>query len=122
MYNRTENTGVKIYHMVIRNRIMRIIVFFDLPVVTSLERKAYANFRKFLIREGFLMMQFSVYSKLALNMTGIELLKKRLHKNLPPQGIVQVLVVTEKQFASIEDFLGHSVSKQLDTTDRLVVF
>lgn len=108
--------------MVIRNRIMRIIVFFDLPVVTSSERKAYACFRKFLVREGFLMMQFSVYSKLALNMTGVDLLKKRLRRNLPPQGMVQVLVVTEKQFAGIEDFLGHSGTKQLDTTDRLVVF
>ena len=46
---------------------MRLIIFFDLPVGTVAERKAYVGFRKFLINEGFLMMQYSVYSKLALN-------------------------------------------------------
>ena len=46
---------------------MRILVFFDLPTETSKDRKIYSKFRKFLIKEGFIMMQESVYSKLALN-------------------------------------------------------
>ena len=50
-----------------RYRFMRILVFFDLPTETSKDRKIYSRFRKFLIKEGFIMMQESVYSKLALN-------------------------------------------------------
>lgn len=45
---------------------MRILVFFDLPVTTGEERRAYTKFRKFLIKDGFLMLQESVYCKLAL--------------------------------------------------------
>lgn len=46
---------------------MRVIVFFDLPTTTKSERCEYAKFRKFLIKSGFMMMQESVYSKIALN-------------------------------------------------------
>ena len=48
-------------------RFMRIIVMFDLPVVTSVERQEYTKFRKFLLKSGFIMMQESVYTKIALN-------------------------------------------------------
>ena len=48
-------------------RYMRLLVFFDLPTITSLDKKEYRQFRKFLIKDGFIMMQESVYSKLALN-------------------------------------------------------
>jgi CRISPR-associated protein Cas2 len=54
-------------------------------------------------------------------MTGVNLLKKRIKKNLPPKGMVQVLVITEKQFASIEDFLGGFSSKKLNSMERLVI-
>ena len=51
---------------------MRVIVFFDLPVETSADRREYAHFRKHLVKNGFLMIQESVYSKLALNMSAAE--------------------------------------------------
>lgn len=100
---------------------MRIIIFFDLPVGTVAERKAYGRFRKFLINEGFLMMQYSVYSKLALNMTSVELIKKRIDNNLPLVGLVQILIITEKQYAGIENLLGEGKSIQIDSGDRLIV-
>jgi|GEM_PF-5364137 len=46
---------------------MRVIVFFDLPVKTAQDRREYARFRKKLVKSGFIMMQQSVYSKIALN-------------------------------------------------------
>ena len=55
---------------------MRVILFFDLPVTTPEGRQNYNKFRKFLIRNGFLMLQESVYSKLALNKQRLMLLKK----------------------------------------------
>ncbi len=81
---------------------MRILVFFDLPTETSKDRKIYSRFRKFLIKEGFIMMQESVYSKLALNNSITNAIRDKIEKNKPPKGIVQMLVITEKQFSSME--------------------
>ncbi|MDY0244393.1 MAG: CRISPR-associated endonuclease Cas2, partial [Sphaerochaeta sp.] len=52
-----------------RHRFMRVIVMFDLPVLTRPQRKAYRKFRKWLIATGFIMLQESIYSKLVLNPT-----------------------------------------------------
>ena len=85
-----------------RYRFMRILVFFDLPTETSKDRKIYSRFRKFLIKEGFIMMQESVYSKLTLNNSITNSIRDKIEKNKPPKGIVQMLVITEKQFSSME--------------------
>ena len=81
---------------------MRILVFFDLPIETSKDRKIYSRFRKFLIKEGFIMMQESVYSKLALNNSITNAIRDKLVKNKTTKRIVQMLVITEKQFSSME--------------------
>lgn len=81
---------------------MRILVFFDLPIETSKDRKIYSRFRKFLIKGGFIMMQESVYSKLTLNNSITNAIRDKIEKNKPPKGIVQMLVITEKQFSSME--------------------
>ena len=57
---------------------MRMILMFDMPTETADERKAYRKFRKFLLSEGFIMHQFSVYSKLLLNPTASQAMLKRL--------------------------------------------
>ena len=100
---------------------MRVIVFFDLPVETALDRRNYSRFRKFLINEGFIMMQESVYTKLTLNNSVTESVRQKLLKNKPPKGIVEMLVITEKQFASIEIIVGNENKNQIDSTDRLVI-
>ena len=100
---------------------MRIIVFFDLPVETAKERKTYSKFRKFLINEGFIMMQKSVYTKLALNNSIVNSIKDKIYKNKPKIGIVQMLVITEKQFSSIEYITGEKMSDILDDTERMIV-
>lgn len=103
-------------------RYMRVIVFFDLPSVTYDERKHYNEFRRFLINDGFIMMQESVYSKLVLNTIAASLVQERIRKNKAPKGIIQVLVITEKQFAGIEYVTGVRDSNILDNTNRLVIF
>ena len=102
-------------------RFMRIIVFFDLPTETAKDRKIYNKFRKFLINEGFLMMQESVYAKLALNNSIVNSIKDKINKNKPPKGIVQLLVITEKQFSSIEYIVGKKNSGVIDDTERFVL-
>ncbi|EUJ21560.1 CRISPR-associated endonuclease Cas2 [Listeria aquatica] len=56
---------------------------FDMPTETAEERKAYRKFRKFLINEGFIMHQFSVYSKILLNNTANTAMVSRLKQNTP---------------------------------------
>ena len=100
---------------------MRILLFFDLPTDTAKDRKIYSKFRKTLINEGFIMMQESVYTKLALNNSIVNSIKDKIDKNKPPKGIVQILVITEKQFNSIEYIVGKKDSNVLDDTERMVI-
>lgn len=100
---------------------MRIIIFFDLPTITAKDRKEYSKFRKGLLNEGFIMMQESVYTKLALNQSAIELVKVRIKRIMPPSGLVQALIVTEKQFASIDNYVGEYETNFVLTTERLVI-
>ena len=85
-----------------RYRFMRILVFFDLPTETAKDRKNYSQFRKFLIKEGFIMMQEQVNAKLVLNNSITNSIKDKISKNKPQKGIVQMLIITEKQFNSME--------------------
>lgn len=100
---------------------MRVIVFFDLPTETAKDRKIYSRFRKLLINEGFIMLQESVYAKLALNNSIANSIKDKIYKNKPPKGIVQMLVITEKQFSSIEYVVGEKSNDVLDDTERLII-
>ena len=100
---------------------MRIIVFFDLPVITGADRNEYHRFRKFLIKTGFLMLQESVYSKIVPNPTAADTVIANIRRNKPGKGIVQVLRVTEKQFAKIDYIVGEKRTGILDNDDKLVV-
>lgn len=100
---------------------MRILLFFDLPTDTAKDRRIYSKFRKLLINEGFIMMQESVYTKLALNNSIVNSVKDRIYKNKPPKGIVQMLTITEKQFNSIEYIVGKKDTDILDNTERMII-
>ena len=102
-------------------RYMRIVVFFDLPVITSTNRKDYRDFHKYLIKAGFLMMQESVYCKLAQNSTMAESVVENIRKNKPSDGLVQVLRITEKQFGKMEFIVGTKKSEILDSDERVVI-
>ena len=103
-------------------RFMRTIVFFDLPTETSAEKRAYTKFRKFLIKDGFMMLQYSVYTKLAINKTIASQIRKRLESNKPDVGNIAVLEITENQFAGINWILGEKQDNILNTTDRLTIY
>lgn len=100
---------------------MRVLVFFDLPVVTGEQRRVYTRFRKFLLKSGFMMLQESVYCKLALNGTVVRGIIDNVHKNKPSEGLVQLLTVTEKQYAKMDMIVGEVKSKVLDSDERLVI-
>ena len=98
---------------------MRIMVLFDLPTKTVENRKEYLKFRKFLLNEGFIMMQESVYTKLVLNGSSAKLVRDKVKKNV--DGLVEMLTITEKQFSGIEYFVGRKSDFVLDTDERLIV-
>lgn len=83
-------------------QLMRLLVFFDLPTGNTEERKSYARFRKFLLDNGYHMEQFSVYTRIVLSREEADTQKRLLRANLPLAGAVDVIIVTEKQYASRE--------------------
>lgn len=100
---------------------MRVIVFFDLPVETDSDRRNYRKFRKFLIKDGFLMLQESVYAKLALNFTQVEQIISAVKKEKPEKGSVQILSVTEKQFSKMEHISGKIDTDIINSDERLLI-
>ncbi len=100
---------------------MRTMVFFDLPNIYIKDKRNYLKFRKYLLNEGFIMMQESVYSKIVLNSQQSSALIERLRKNAPKKGLIQVLTITEKQYSQIEYIIGQSNTKIIDSEDRLIV-
>ena len=106
---------------IMRDRIVRTIVFFDLPNIYAKDKRNYLKFRKYLLSEVFIMMQESVYSKLVLNNNQSELLISRIRRSAPKKGLIQVLTITEQQYSKIEYIIGESNSKIINNEDRLIV-
>lgn len=102
-------------------RYMRILVMYDLPAVTAKEKKIHHSFQKFLVQSGFLMMQESIYCKLAQNQQAADAIIKQIKKQVPQTGLVQVLTITEKQFAKIEYLVGEKTSEVIDTDERVII-
>lgn len=85
---------------------MRLMVFFDLPVKTKTDRKAYTGFHRFLVKDGYDMLQFSVYARVCNGLDMVESHVARLKANTPEKGSVRYLQVTEKQFTGIQVLVG----------------
>lgn len=87
-------------------RFMRMMVLFDLPTVTKTEKRAYTLFRRFLLNDGYDMIQFSIYGRILNGSDAEEKHMKRLVANLPSDGSIRVLTVTEKQYAGMKLLVG----------------
>ena len=100
---------------------MRVLVMFDLPVGTDAERRDYHLFRKHLIKSGFLMLQESIYCKIAQNQAAADSIVENIRKNKPKSGLVQVLRITEKQYSKIEYIVGEKQTDVVDSDERLLI-
>lgn len=87
-------------------RIMWLFVFFDLPTETKKDRKNASQFRKNLLKDGFTMMQFSVYCRHCASSESADVHEKRINKLLPPLGKVSLMRITDKQYGNISNFWG----------------
>lgn len=102
---------------------MRLLVFFDLPVTTPSDRRAYTQFRRFLLNDGYDMIQLSVYGRILNGSDAEEKHMNRLLVNLPPEGSVRVLTVTEKQYASMKLLVGQPFFQEKRVSaSQLVLF
>ena len=103
-------------------RIMWVFAFFDLPVMTKKERKEATQFRQHLLDLGFDMLQFSVYSRVCPSKEKVETLTKKVFCQLPENGKIDLLTVTDKQFENIISFRGKSDKKLPTKHKQLILF
>ena len=104
---------------------MRVVVLFDLPTTTREERREATQFRKFLLDDGFDMLQYSVYSRLCPNRDSAEKHMMRVKRNTPADstGSVRVLYLTEYQFATMHVLAGEKTTQErMMTTSQLAFF
>lgn len=102
--------------------VMRVIALFDLPTGSMQERKAASQFRCFLKRDGFDMLQYSVYSRLCINRDQAEKHLRRVELNAPKKGSVRVLYVTEHQFTNMRIVVGQKIPNEEWLTGSQLTF
>ena len=88
------------------NKFMRILIFFDLPVKTKAQRREATRFRNFLLTDGYHLLQYSVYARVCNGMDAVEKHRRRVEQNLPDNGAIRLMVITEKQYESMDVLLG----------------
>lgn len=111
-----EQNRLNAYH------IMWLFVFFDLPVIKKTERKAAARFRKDIMKDGFTMMQYSVYNRHCASKESAEVHIKRVKKLIPEKGQVSILQVTDKQYGEIVNFWGRKSEPLPEGPKQLELF
>lgn len=87
-------------------RFVWLMVFFDLPVKTKPQRRRASQFRIFLKKDGYMMLQLSVYARVCRGQDAVEKHVRRVRATLPKEGSVRTLQVTDKQYARMELLLG----------------
>ena len=101
---------------------MWLFAMFDLPVDTKEARRQYTQFRNVLLKQGFQMMQFSVYARYCASEESSEIHKKYVKKSLPPKGQVRVLAVTDRQFGKMDVYYGKRAANVEEAPPQLMLF
>ena len=101
---------------------MRMVVMFDLPVETREQRKIATKFRKYLLDEGYVMMQFSVYYRICNGKDMVNKYLWRLEDKVPEKGSVRLITLTEKQFSEMKVLVGgvSPIEEKLDSSNLSV--
>ena len=101
---------------------MWVLVFFDLPTETKKEKKAYSDFRKKLVNDGFTMFQFSIYLRHCASKENADVHIKRVKNALPSLGQIGILSITDKQFGQMELFHGKKAKPVSTPYQQLELF
>lgn len=85
-----------------RYKAMRLICMFDLPMETKNQQRAYRDFRKFLLKNGFEMLQYSVYIRTCPDRSFANKYYNRVETNSPNSGSILMFNITEKQYEDMK--------------------
>ena len=101
---------------------MWLFAMFDLPVKTKKQRRKYTEFRKGLLSNGFIMLQYSVYARFCASDETTKAYKKRVKDILPPEGQVRLAAFTDIQFGKMDVFCGKKAEEPEKKPDQLMLF
>ncbi|MCK5556583.1 MAG: CRISPR-associated endonuclease Cas2 [Alphaproteobacteria bacterium] len=105
-----------------KDRFMWLFVFFDLPVKTKPERRTATRFRNFLLKDGYMMIQFSVYARICNGRDRVDKHMRRLQPVIPEKGSVRVMQITDKQYERTKILVGTRKENEKTKTEQLVLF
>jgi len=104
------------------SRFVRLVLFFDIPQETKTDQRHYRQFVKYLKTEGFIRIQYSVYAKLCINNDSAKTIQKRLKNNVPDNGDIRYLIITERQYQNIVNMnSNYTLQENITTTDRTLI-
>ena len=103
-------------------RAMWLVAMFDLPVTTRDARRQYTQFRKALLREGFSMLQYSVYARYCVSEETTQRHRRRLRALLPSDGQVRIMSITDRQFEKMEVYFGKNRAPVENVPPQLLLF
>jgi len=101
---------------------MWIMVLFDLPTTTREERRSYAQFRDLLLNQSFIMSQYSVYMRHTTSRIQSKPIIKRIERSVPPEGRVDILQFTDRQYGDILSFRGKNRRDSRENPDQFLMF
>ena len=100
---------------------MRLLLMFDLPVITIEDKKNYSKFRNNLIDDGFIMIQYSIYVRICKNQDDLFKHINRVKSFAPPKGNIRLLQITEKQYEQMIMLRGTKNDDEKYTNDSLII-
>jgi len=103
-------------------RTMWLFAMFDLPVDTKAARRHYVKFRNYLLSEGFSMLQYSVYARYCASEERTKAFRRRIQLELPPEGEVRLLSVTDRQFGKMETYYGKKREPTEKKPEQILLF
>lgn len=102
-------------------KLMRVLVLFDLPVETKHEIRQYTHFRKFLLDDGFIMIQYSIYMRFCRNTVDADKHIARIRQLSPQKGNIRILCVTEKQYENMILIIGEKSPTELMVNEQMTM-
>jgi len=104
---------------------MWLMVMFDMPTDTKKARKKYRYLRNKLLKEGYMMMQFSIYIRAFHSYESALYGKKRVKDFIASnivKGSIRMLMFTDKQFGSMDIIIGVKEENEKNAPKQLLLF
>lgn len=103
-------------------RSMWVFVSFDLPVQTDQHKREYTRFRKRIMKDGFVMQQYSLYIRHAGSREQAQVHMERVRRGLPRSGKVMMYMITDRQWGMVETFFGPKPARRSASPSQLMMF